>query len=501
MNLKQRITKNLGEEPDVALDPTRAVPLAEWNLPHLPKVVSYYDKIQDQTFTINPEMDEWGFWYNGLHLILDFTRLERALVPLLKCACVHYIVTKGTTAEISKVSRLYGKALSGLLESPLTDVKTWWAAHPEFTQRSSCSMPLRVLLNYCISARLGHWALGSQSMTRRLPTNGVEHHRISNRSEVISAFDQAKVTRLLDAKSRCARELKRTELSVLVSLAWSFQYGMRPIQQVAVRQSNVRLYYDAKNVKQAHLVFHKAKQRSEHVEPLVRQMKPEWVPLLEALIRHAESTGQQNPSVLQYANASYLTNRLTAYLRGEGLTISPTPYSFRHTAAQLMADAGKPRELIQEFLGHSTKNSAKAYVQASTNQSEMLNTALGASTLYRNVESIATGRFASIADIEAADEDQQVSGFAGGRAIAGLGICQSGQPSCSYNPVSSCYGCDRFIPSANRAIHEEALAGLREQVILFEHSSRGSTDAPPFYQLTRPISVIQHTLEQLPPNE
>jgi hypothetical protein len=320
---------------------------------------------------------------------------------------------------------------------------------------------------------------------------------IDNRGAVLSASVQAKVTRLLDERSRCSATLERPELSALVALAWSFQYGMRPIQQVAVRPSNIRLYTDAKGERQAHLVFHKVKQRRALVEPLVRQMKPEWVPLLDALMQRNRDASMHDAPVLRYANAGYLTNRLKSYLRAQKLPTSITPYTFRHNAAQMLADGGKPRELIQEFLGHSSKATAKAYIDASNNQAEVLNAALGVSKLYQNIESIASGRFASIVEIESAHEDKQIAGFAGSRPIAGLGLCSSGQPSCPYNPITSCYGCDRFIPSSNTGVHEQAIAGMREQVLLFEKSSRGEADSPAYAQLTRPIAVAQQTLQAL----
>src|SRR5260370_10070043 len=157
---------------------------------------------------------------------------------------------------------------------------------------------------------------------------------------------------------------------------------MRRMQQVAVRESGVRLCADDKGERQDHLVFHNAKPRDDTAEPLVRQMKPEWVPLLDALMQRNKGEGIANHPVLRYPSPSYLTGRLKHYLKTQGLRTSLTPYNFRHTASQMMADAGKPRVLIQEFLGHSSRHTPNAYIQPSTNQTELINTALAPSLLY-----------------------------------------------------------------------------------------------------------------------
>ena len=492
------ILPRLAASAPTALLPTDITPLSEWRIPALPAVVQYYDKVADCTRTIDTAPDEWPFHYNGTPLWVKFHRFQAAARPLVKAACASYVRQSGRVSELSKVTRLYDLDLQGMLETPLTDLRIWWSGHPEVSGRVSRAMPARALLRWCIDNAQGHWARASQAQLNTLSNVGEDHvARIERRDKVVPAAVQAAVTRLLDDGARQPAVRTDEELAALVSLAWSFQHGMRPVQQLTVRKEDVRLYEDAHGQRQAHLVFQKVKQRRSNPEPLVRTMKSEWVPLLDELVRRGRVAGAIGRNVLGFANSAELAYRQAAILRETGIGEIPSPYHFRHTAAQMLADAGHPRELIQQFLGHTNPVTAKAYLRASRNQAELLNRALGASELYKNIESIAVGRFASIAEIENAKEDDQIAGVVGTTPVAGLGLCTTGQPSCPYNPVTSCYGCDRFIPSRDRQVHDEAIAGMREQVVHFEKASGGEERSPAYVQLTRPIAVAQQTLKAL----
>jgi hypothetical protein len=97
----------------------------------------------------------------------------------------------------------------------------------------------------------------------------------------------------------------------------------------------------------------------------------------------------------------------------------------------------------------------------------LINEALGASKLYDSLLSLADRTYVSVEELERADEDKQIGAVVGETLVAGIGLCRTGQNGCSYNPVTSCYGCPKFMPSLDRVAHEEAVAGMRQQVLLF----------------------------------
>jgi hypothetical protein len=173
--------------------------------------------------------------------------------------------------------------------------------------------------------------------------------------------------------------------------------------------------------------------------------------------------------------------------------LDSTARSLRHTGAQTLADAGHDRASIQGFLGHKSAEAASHYIRASFKQAELINTALGASKLYNSLLDISTGSFVSVSDVLQAPEDQQIGAVVGYRLVAGVGLCKAGQSSCAYNPVTSCYGCPKFMPSLDRESHVEAIEGMRDQVRLY--LKQGISDETPAYrQLTRALAGAQQAL-------
>jgi hypothetical protein len=159
-----------------------------------------------------------------------------------------------------------------------------------------------------------------------------------------------------------------------------------------------------------------------------------------------------------------------------------------------LADAGHSRESIGKFLGHVYAHTASVYIHASMQQVELINTALGASKLYTKIQVIASGEFVSLEELLRAEEDQQIGGVVGGSLIAGVGLCQSGQSHCVYNPVTSCYGCAKFMPSLEKEPHLEAVEGMRQQVRMFL-ALGVAAESPAYLQLTRALAGAQQALD------
>jgi hypothetical protein len=129
-------------------------------------------------------------------------------------------------------------------------------------------------------------------------------------------------------------------------------------------------------------------------------------------------------------------------------------------------------------------------------QADLVNSALGASKLYAKLQSIASGRFASLEEILNAQEDQQIGAVVGNSLIAGVGLCQTGQSHCAYNPVTSCYGCAKFMPSLQKEPHLQAVDGMRQQVRRFLDIGI-SAESPAYLQLTRALSGAQQILDNI----
>jgi hypothetical protein len=224
-------------------------------------------------------------------------------------------------------------------------------------------------------------------------------------------------------------------------------------------------------------------------------MKHEWTPLFIELFERAQLKGldgsdhvfQRTPQEI-----SHLVADTTELILQRRRTVT----ELRHTAAQRLVDAGASEEELAAFLGHSDLDTGLIYIRSSASQAARINQALGISAVYQRVTKVAHDRFISPQDLAELKGDQQIGGAPHGVLIAGIGGCSVGQPACPYNPVMSCYGCHKFMPLAEPAIHQQVLADLREIFKLFYASSRGEPGSPAF-QLTRTISNVQSVLDEL----
>ena len=117
--------------------------------------------------------------------------------------------------------------------------------------------------------------------------------------------------------------------------------------------------------------------------------------------------------------------------------------------------------------------------------------------MYRRVAKIAHDKFISPEELAELKGEQQIAGVPHGIPIIGIGGCGTGQPSCPYNPITSCYGCRKFMPVTDLELHKRVLADMRGVVLFFEKASRGDVDSPAFMQLQRTISSIQQVIYEL----
>jgi len=304
---------------------------------------------------------------------------------------------------------------------------------------------------------------------------------------------QAKLARVLDEYAR-GQPLTEQELEGLTALALFSQHGVRPVQLLSLRTEHVHLFQDVSGDAACVISFHAAKQPMGAEFEMARQVKPEWATFVARLLSFATEEPRQR--LFATTTGEQLWIQVKTVCARRGVEIDFTAYALRHTAAQALADAGHDRYSIQQFLGHTNPNTANKYLRASRQLGDRLNAALGASKLYGNILSLAEGRFVSVEEMTRASDDNQIGAVVGERLVAGVGLCRTGQSHCPYNPVTSCYGCRKFMPSLDRSAHEEAVAGMREQVLLFANRG-GRTESPAYLQLMRALSGAQQALEAI----
>jgi hypothetical protein len=324
----------------------------------------------------------------------------------------------------------------------------------------------------------------------KLATSCRRASRREARQGLVSPAQQADIVSVLDAAA-ADEDLSLFHLEGAAALALIFQHGVRPVQVLCLEVRHVRFFRDASDGLACVVSFHSAKQREAKEFEIVRQVKPEWTSLLERLHANAIQAGRSR--LFETSNSTSLWFRVRRLCDLRKVTLTCTAPQLRATGAQLLADAGHSRKSIQHFLGHGHQHSSAAYIRASLQQAELINSALGASKLYGTIRRIALKDFVTLDEVLVAEEDLQIGGIVGDSLIAGIGLCRAGQSHCHYNPVTSCYGCAKFIPSLDRDAHLDAVEGMRQQVRLYLTRDI-QPENPAYRQLTRALAGAQQAL-------
>ncbi|MHC8285961.1 tyrosine-type recombinase/integrase [Pseudomonas sp. XS1P51] len=465
----------------------------EWMWPVAPATLSLYDKYSDTTYIISADEDKWRFSYNGYPESIVFASgsvgaLQRRLAMLtsgrLSLACLH---------RAARLLVRNWESVSKLLTTSAEELKEAWDEHVTDARFSAV---MKGLLKMACDAEVGPWSRRALSVVRSLETyanTGMARRKslLVSRQNLVNTSLQADIVRLLDA-SAWNTHIEPEHLEGAVALALIYQHGVRPVQVLCLDVEHVKFFKDANDESACIVSFHAAKQRDEQQFEIVRQVKPEWVPMVERLWEAATTAGRKR--LFKAPNSSVLWKRARALCELYSVDLNCTAPQLRNTAAQALADAGHSRQSIGKFLGHVYAHTASVYIHASMQQVDLINTALGASKLYTKIQRIASGEFVSLDELLGAEEDQQIGGVVGSSLLAGLGLCQSGQSHCVYNPVTSCYGCAKFLPSLEKEPHLEAVEGMRQQVRMFLAIGIAA-ESPAYLQLTRALSGAQQTLD------
>lgn len=188
-----------------------------------------------------------------------------------------------------------------------------------------------------------------------------------------------------------------------------------------------------------------------------------------------------------------LNKQLDKIVPGRGLAA----YALRHSMAQRMVDGGASRDEVAAALGHSSLHAVPIYFSRSAEQARLVNESLAISPTYQTMIKIGKDRFISDSELAELKGTQQIAGVPHGIPIAGIGGCQTGQPSCPYNPITSCYGCNKFMPVIDITIHQQVLTDFRGVVTQFRSAGTGDPNSPAFMQLQRTLSEVKMVIQQL----
>jgi hypothetical protein len=466
--------------------------ILEWTWPVAPATLTVYDKYSATEYLIRADEPSWAFSYKGHAESIVFAPgrqgdLQRRLAMLM--------AGRDAPQTFHRNARLlvqHWVTVTVLLHTKPEELRAAWNTHASTLVLATIC---KKVLKLACGSHSGHWSRRLLPLVKSLDTraNEVVARRASRREAregLVSAAQQADIVSVLDAAAANA-DLSLFHLEGAVALALIFQHGVRPVQVLCLELQHVRFFHDASGDRACVVSFHSAKQREAKGFEIVRQVKPEWSPLIGRLHANAMQAGRTR--LFEISNSTGLWFRVRRLGELSDVTLTCTAPQLRRTGAQSLADAGHSRKSIQHFLGHAYPHSSAVYVRASLQQAELINNALGASKLYSTIRRIALKDFVTLDDMLAADEDRQIGGIVGDSLIAGIGLCRAGQNHCHYNPVTSCYSCPKFMPSLDRDAHLGAVEGMRQQVRIYLERDI-QQDNPAYRQLTRALAGAQQAL-------
>ncbi|TCK32595.1 phage integrase family protein [Paraburkholderia sp. BL8N3] len=472
-----------------------ADPVLDWMWPVAPATLTVYDKYSAAHYLIRADEPSWTFSYKGHAETIVFAggrhgELQRRLALLM--------AGRNASSTVHRNARLlvqnWDTAVVLLYTQPEA-LKATWDTHARTAVLAGFC---KKLLKLACSALVGHWSKRLLPLVNSLDTraNGAMSRRTSHREArqgLVSPAQQANIVSVLDTAATDA-DLSLLHLEGAAALALIFQHGVRPVQVLRLDVKHVRFFQDASDDLACVVSFHSAKQREAKDFEIVRQIKPEWAPLIERL--HANAIRAGRARLFDTSNSTSLWFRVRRLCEGAGIELTCTAPQLRHTGAQALADAGHSRKSIQHYLGHGYEHSAAIYVRASLQQAELINSALGTSKLYGAIRCIALKDYVTLDEVPAADEDRQIGGIVGDSLIAGIGLCGTGQSHRHYNPVTSCYGCPKFMPSLERKAHLEAIESMRQQVKRYL-TPDVQPQSPAYRQLIRALAGAQQAIDTI----
>lgn len=476
------------------------------NLPPLPTVIRYYDDFSDSydQVTESDQSYRWRIHFDGRSNFLDFINFDPPVRRLVRCWCAFVLSDLSPITAYKYLEGLRRVPLDrmiGLITSSPQNVRSQWKELHGSNLPYGTFAPLASLLAFLCRFSIGAWEPQWLDLISQLPYPRVDKYASVRVGDVfITTTEEAAIVRHIDAV--CARIKERPEaisddrIEETAILVCSHQFGLRSKQIAMLEMRNIRIWNDGlEDCPAVHLTFTMIKQRSaKRVFPMVRKVKREWSPLFTELFQRAQRKGLAGTDHVFHRTPNECGKAIGDLT--ESVAQRRTAPELRHTAAQRLVDAGASEEELAAFMGHSDLNTGLIYFQSSPAQAERVNRALGISATYQRVVKIAHDRFITPQELADLKGDQQIGGVPHGIPIAGIGGCSQGQPTCPYNPVMSCYGCRRFMPTVDVAIHQGVLADLRGVIKFFYTESRGERGSPAF-QLERTISNVQAVIDEL----
>lgn len=481
-------------------------------LPKLPSVLRYQDDFDDTIRSLNryDKNDDFMLYINGRTINIDFSMFASKHELIAKHLFFHFVACDFSMSTcygyFIALRDVDGETLTELLlAGPVNIKKAWSKLLARYSHKAKLFVAVRAMLVFLARHHLVGWSpLYLDFISCTLPGPFQDKYAVVRSGDVfLTAQEESLIVNYLDTLATMSKShlenLAIATLEPACMLLCSYLFGMRPIQIALLTMRDVRIWRENDiTPPSVHLTFKMVKQHSQSKAfPLTRRVKQEWTPLILELYRRAKAVERAGGDRLFLVSSAHELGKTVQTLASSIVGNNVTATDLRHTAAQRLVDAGASQEEVAEFLGHSDITTCLVYYASSPNQAERVNKALGISSVYQQVVKIAHARFISPEELAELKGEQQIAGVPHGIPITGIGGCTTGQPACPYNPITSCYGCQKFMPVTDLTLHKQVLVDMRGVVKFFSEASRNEEHSPAFMQLQRTVASIQAVIHEL----
>ncbi|APW42891.1 hypothetical protein [Rhodoferax saidenbachensis] len=475
-------------------------------LPPLPRTIQYEDDYDEKVRSIKVAESEerLTIHISGAARKLDFLRYAPRVRRLLRTYLLLSLQELSPQTIHLRYAQFTELAAEDVELAATTEPIKLRAIWSVFVGRYSPYVldGLRALLAFLCLVRFLGWSPAYNGFVSRVlfVPRSSPYPTVRNGDAFLTIEEESKLVRWFDDAALQLHSLRLVDIEVACLLISSYQFGMRPKQLGIIRMRDCAVRTSVEDGSAiVHLTFKIIKQRDPTLAklPLVRKVKREWAPLFARLVQ-LKNGEDRDAFLFGFQSRVSLSNALIGKL-AEILPDSErrVAYDLRHSMAQRLVDAGASHEDLAAALGHTLLVTGLIYFRQSANQAELVNKALGLSEVYQTVARIAKNKSINQQELARLKGDQQVGGAPHGIPIAGIGGCESGQSTCPYNPITACYGCPKFMPVQDVALHQQVLTEFRGVVLQFKGADRGDGSSPAFLQLQRTISEIQATIDEL----
>jgi integrase len=469
----------------------------------LPRLIRYYDDFHDKVRSIShlAESDVWYVHADGKRHTLNFLKIPEQCRLLFKHVLTELFDRCDPSSVATYASLLFTRPghMARAAMSNSTEWTEYWNEHVLPVETASIAGALRSAIHSMCKLSIGQWSTDLHDLVSalRAPRKDI-YKTVRNRECFVPLDQQSLIIEFFDdlkgAINRGSAGISDVDLRNACVLLLSHQYGFRPGSIARIKTQDVRIHESGA----VHLSIPLIKLRDKDaLRRVTRRIKHDWAALFVQFLRRRESAQADSTTPvdsffrLSPAGVRRIIIDLTSDLLGEAWT----PTDLRHTAAQRLADAGASHVSLSEFLGHASTLTANVYFDASPSQAERVNQALSLSPIYTSIANTARTKTITSNELRALPPSQQIGAVPHGIPIAGIGGCTIGQSLCAKNPVLSCYTCRRFLPVADRRVHENVVESLRPVVNMFANASHAAGSGGSQAQLTRTLRAAMQVIQ------